>query len=228
MIKRALYNKGMWLACLMQIFIVYYEWFIAENFLEIILRKEEFTGNGLTIFLNVYALSIYVVFPGMFPALPYGFSFLEERNSGYLRYILQRMPAKQYICKKIFVTGISGAVTILIPYLLFVVPLFILTRENVDVLASGLDNLFWAELALFLTMYIRNKYIAFVLPFVVFQLFWLLFPWTDWNPVYLIQSNFEIGEIPIGQPFFVFIFYTVLVVIGILLSFRHQLKQEKL
>lgn len=245
MIKRALCNGGMWLVCLISILIIYYEWIIVERI----------PANGLSTLMNVYALSVYVIFTGMFPGIPYGFSFLEERNSGFLKYILQRMSAKAYIRKKVLATGISGAVATVIPYLAFVIPLALLSGRTMPENGGSLEDvvwwvlaqekgvlfvyvlrgvlvmlfgILWAELTLLLTMYVRNKYIAFVLPFVVFQIFWLLFPWTDWNPVHMIRSDFMAGETPLLQPFLIFLLYIVLVVIGIFLSFHRQRKCERL
>ena len=93
--------------------------------------------------------------------------------------------------------GISGAVSTLIPYLSVAVPFSFFTRNSsvkfskdfaeliwnrvitmwgepaVYILRGLLMVLFgilWAELALLLSMVIRNKYIVYILPFVIYQI----------------------------------------------------------
>ena len=254
MIKRAVINKGMILAWIIPLLMLYYELLVGQGWLAHLLNGAEL-GNGLNRLLNVYALSAYIIFAGMFPGIPYGFSLLEERNSGYLRYILQRISAKKFIRTKVFVTGVSGAFSTLIPYLVFVIPLAILTRHDTGTPFVGQEELIWytiaqsggafmvyllkgvllvlfgimwAELTLLLTLYIKNQYIAFVLPVVIFQLFWLIFPWRSWNPVFLIRADFTGNEISPGWPFFVFLLYIAIVIVGILFGFGRQVKNERI
>ena len=43
------------------------------------------------------ALSNYLQFACLFPILPFALSYCEDKNSGYLKYILQRQGRKKYI-----------------------------------------------------------------------------------------------------------------------------------
>lgn len=56
------------------------------------------------------ALSNYLQFACLFPILPFALSYCEDKNSGYLKYILQRQGRKKYIRNRIFWCGISGGV----------------------------------------------------------------------------------------------------------------------
>lgn len=255
MTRRAILNKGMILAAGIPIFMFYYELFVGQNLLYII-EQSGIYWNGLTLVSEVFALSVYIIFAGMFPGIPYGFSLLEERNSGYLRFILQRMSAKRYIQSKIFWVGISGAVSTFIPYLALAVPVWMLTvdsgvepyqnlafvlqwqqialtyGEGMVYLLKGLlmvlFGILWAEVTLLLSLFVKNKYIAFVLPFVLFQLIWILIPNHDLNPVFLIRSDSTVDEWSLGWSFILFILYTVLVIIGIYFVFRRQVRNEKI
>ena len=42
------------------------------------------TYDILTMYTIPFAISSFIIFAGIFPGLPYAFSYLEERNSGYL------------------------------------------------------------------------------------------------------------------------------------------------
>ena len=253
MIKRALLNKGMLLAVGISIVILYYELFVGQVFY-LFLQDPGKRGNDLTLMATVYALSVYVIFAGMFPGIPYGFSLLEERNSGYMRFILQRMPAKKYICSKILATGISGAVSTLIPYLALIIPIRLVMAHSVEDAFSGMQEdliwreiavnygagavyflrgvllvlfgILWAEVTLLLSLFVKNKYIAFVLPFVLFELIWILFPFRDINPVFMIRSDLTADESLIF-PCAVFLLYIVSVIVGIYFVFRRQFRNEK-
>ena len=49
------------------------------------------TYDILTMYTIPFAISSFIIFAGIFPGLPYAFSYLEERNSGYLKYIRTRI-----------------------------------------------------------------------------------------------------------------------------------------
>lgn len=256
MTKHAIFNKGMLLAAGIPIFMFYYELFAGQGFLYTI-QSSGMYDNGVVLMLNVFALSVYIIFAGMFPGIPYGFSLLEERNSGYIRFILQRISAKRYIVSKILTVGLSGAASTLIPYLVLVVPIRILTANSTIGYDSGgfadltiwekvstscgddmvfllrgillvLFGILWAEVTLLLSLFVRNKYIAFVMPFVLFQLLWIFFKIRTLNPVYLIRSDFTVYEMSLFWPFMVFLIYIVLVIIGIYFVFRKQVRDEKI
>ena len=114
MIKRAVCNKWMVLACAVSTAIFYYEMLLGWLPIIDIIKNPNYY-NGLTELGLLFALCSYCVFAGMFPGLPYGGSLLEERNSGFLYYVRQRISMKKYMRYKIFAVGISGAVSTAIP-----------------------------------------------------------------------------------------------------------------
>lgn len=252
MIKRAICNKWMMLACAVSIAIFYYEMLFGWVSLHSIIT-EPAIHNGLAEMFWLFACCSYVIFAGMFPGLAYGTSLLEERNSGYLNYIKNRISLNRYMGYKVIATGVSGAVSTFIPYLSVAVPFRFFTRNSsvkfsndfadliwnrivimcgeptVYVLRGLLMVLFgilWAELTFLLSMMIRNKYIVYILPFVIYQVLWIVLPHTI-NPTFMIRYDADYND-PLIQPYLLFAIYIVGVILAIWLLFRRQKKHEKI
>ena len=252
MVKRAICNKWMVLACTVSIAIFYYEILFGWIPIRGMIKEPEYY-NGLAQMMYLFALCSYVIFAGMFPGLAYGSSLLEERNSGYLNYVKNRISLKKFMRYKVIAVGISGAVSTIIPYLSVAVPFSFFTRNSavkfskdfseiiwnrvvtmwgepaVYILRGLLMILFgilWAELTLLLSMIIRNKYIIYVLPFVIYQVLWNVLPHAV-NPVFMIRYDADYND-PLIQPYLLFVIYIAVVVLGIWLLFRRQKKHEKI
>lgn len=250
MFKKALFNWRMLLVVCVSAGLLYLELLVGQNALHVDYHQVP----NLTLLIEVTALSYYVVFAGLFPGVPYGFSLLEERNSGYARYILQRMRPRRYILQKIFFVGLSGAVSTIMPYILLVIAIVGITdsatAENMSSsvinnsiwgsfctvwggglvmlmkgILLGLFGILWSELTLLISLYVRNRYIAFVLPFVLFQLCWILFPINEVNPLFLIRSDFD-KSYPVFLPYILLTGYSIVVIAAICLSFRRKIKNE--
>ena len=93
MIKRAICNKWMVLACTVSIAIIYYEILLGWIPIRGMIKEPEYY-NGLAQMVWLFSLCSYYTFSGMFPGLAYGSSLLEERNSGYLNYVKNRISLK--------------------------------------------------------------------------------------------------------------------------------------
>ena len=252
MIKRAICNKWMVLACAVSIAIFYYEILFGWVPIREMIKEPEYY-NGLGEMVYLYALCSYVIFAGMFPGLPYGSSLLEERNNGYLNYIKNRISLKKYMGYKVVAVGVSGAVSTFIPYLSVAVPFSFFTRKSSVKFTQGFPDLIWsrvatmwsepavyilrgllmvlfgilwAELTFLLSMIIRNKYIVYILPFVIHQILWITLPHAI-NPTFMIRYDAEYND-PLIQPYLLFAIYTVCVILAIWLLFRRQKKHEKI
>ena len=57
--------------------------------------------------------------------------------------------------------------------------------------------------------FIIFRYVAYVLPFLAYELMWLVFPVEIWNPVYLVRSDFG-RDIPVFIPYLVDMGYIVI------------------
>lgn len=206
-------------------------------------------GDLLNVYTVPFAMSSFVIFAGLFPGIPYAFSYLEERNSGYLRFIQLRMPRKKYARQKIFFTGLSGGISMLLPAIFIFIVIDLLsvdeTPDNKTAIfetlvwgpwmyvAGGrlvlffkailmfLFGVMWSELALLISHIFRNKYVAFVMPFLIFELTWILFPIPELNPVLLIRGDFELGT-PLIFMYAVYLVYIALLVIANWIMFRRR------
>ena len=252
MIKRAICNKWMVLACTVSIAIIYYEILLGWIPIRGMIKEPEYY-NGLAQMVWLFSLCSYYTFAGMFPGLAYGSSLLEERNSGYINYVKNRISLKKYMGYKVIAVGISGAVSTLIPYLSVAVPFSFFTRNSsvkfskdfaeliwnrvitmwgepaVYILRGLLMVLFgilWAELALLLSMVIRNKYIVYILPFVIYQILWIALPHAV-SPIFMIGYYYDYNDSLI-RPYLLFAIYIVGVVLAIWFLFRRQKKHEKI
>lgn len=209
----------------------------------------------VTMLSNVYALSQYILFAGMFPGIPYALTFLDESKSGYQKYILGRMNYRTYIFQKIFGALVSGMMVTGVPYV--IMGMIIGTRtmkatmNNITedpeqwmwasvILAGGgivviagkavLCMLFggmWALLTLLVSMMVKNRYAAFILPFIIYQVIWIAFPIRQLNPIFLIRADFD-GSMKLYFPFLVFCIYIILLIFLILQLYRRKIQNEEL
>ena len=73
--------------------------------------------------------------------------------------------------------------------------------------------LFWQHLfywfVLLFSNIFKNRYVAYVLPFLAYELMWLVFPVGIWNPVYPVRSDFG-RDIPVFIPYLVDMGYIVI------------------
>lgn len=219
---------------------------IAANFLLLFMSLIEYnvitlenrtpgtTYDILTMYTIPFAISSFIIFAGIFPGVPYAFSYLEERNSGYLKYIQTRINIGKYAKYKVFFSGLSGGLSVMIPGIMIFAVICLIGREVIPgenghifrqlmwapymyvwggrfvlLLKAVLLFLFgvmWAEVALLFSSIFKNRYVAYVLPFLAYELIWLVFPVGIWNPVYLVRSDFG-REVPVFMPYLVDIGY---------------------
>ncbi|MGN0367633.1 MAG: hypothetical protein ACI4EK_02530 [Wujia sp.] len=232
-----------------------FELIFNEQFLQTDWAANE-TQDILDLAFTVMAFSFFTITAGLFPAFPYAFSLLEERNCGYLRYQLSRMSANQYIYKKLLFVGISGATAMGVPYVLLMCIIGragVLSSEELhpsimedmiwgDILLVGggwlvlilkgilivMFGILWAQVGLLVSLFVKNRYLAFVLPFVIYQFCWLAAPADGslriWNPVYMITSDFMSTEETLQQPFIIFTCYIMIVCVLVFTVFKRQVK----
>lgn len=204
-----------------------------------------FDESRICIICDVISLSIFTLVAGMFPGIPYSQSFILEKESGYYRYKLIRTKTKRYIATKILCAGLSGAVAMVIPYILLCIPVYamgskVILGENVEVLVGTVwndvlikygDNLvivlkgvlfmlfgiLWSEFALLMSIMISNKYLAFVMPYIIYE---LLFFSAYNSIVIVINPRFMLRyDVPDNYPivlpyimFFIYIFTVILLI----------------
>ena len=180
-------------AWMIVLFVWGYELFVTDGFFYWAFPK---ANVDLTFFWeNLIMLSGMSRIAAVLPGLPVAYSLLEERNSGYLRIDIYREGAGAYIKRKLYFVIVSGMLVMLVPYLLINIPILAVTEpvgpDNchsvlkdmvwgkvlfiwggklyliLQGLIFALYGALWALIVLLVTLFVRNKYIAFVIPFII-------------------------------------------------------------
>lgn len=192
-IRKSIFNYRMFAVWLIVLFVWGYELFITDNYFAWAFPK---SGVDATFFWeNLIVLSGFSRISAVLPGLPFAYSLLEERNSGYLRIDIYREGVDKYIIRKLLYVIISGMIVMIVPYLLINIPILAVThptdpntchsmiREMVwgkilficggklylifQGIVFALYGAMWALIVLAVTLFVRNKYIAFVVPFII-------------------------------------------------------------
>ncbi|MCW6086515.1 hypothetical protein LAV38_12470, partial [Clostridium sporogenes] len=115
-LKRAIINLRFVLAIVIGIYLCYYGLtdyyqFAVHDFHDNVVNayKAWFTALGF----GDRSFFIYAV--PIICTLPFSYSYIEDKNSGYLRNILYRVEYKKYFRSKLLVNSIVGGLTLFIP-----------------------------------------------------------------------------------------------------------------
>lgn len=185
--------------------------------------------------LGANATAILALFWTVMGSIPWAVSFFEERESGYQKYLQSKVGNKRYLVSKYCSNIIASFSVILLPeMLLFAVFLLIKgTRVSLShvtdiyympyvaghhpviycillMLATGLAASVYSCLCMAISVYVKNRFIAIVMPFVIYivtclslqstSLFWLsgsfLYDLNDCEkPYYGLRTLVGIGLI---------------------------------
>lgn len=183
--------------------------------------------NGIA---SVFGLSGFVLFAAIFPGLAYAAVFCEEYNSGYLKMILSRIGWERYGQTRIVSTALSGGVMFLLSFFIIYSVLYhygipgvpsgsdegsfdgmvmiAYVRQYGDwsvfvgrVLLGFFFGCLWATVGLAFAVWIPNRYVALIAPFVLCETLWLLLmneKMHFWNPIMLLKGE-ETGSYPLAM-----------------------------
>lgn len=242
--KKSIFNWGMAVAVVCVSMIIFRPLFV-YNILEA--RNET---DIMSATMPSLGMSSFVPFAGIFPVLPYALSYVEEKNSGYYKSILLRCNKKTYVVNKVFFTGLSGGIAVALPFVLLFTVLGIFMADTTPAnhpqifddriwapymyiwggrlvlilrcIQTFLFGVLWAELALFISLFVTNRYVAFILPFVIYQLAWYTLPFYI-NPVYLLRADWRRTEyVGLYTPFLI-----MLVLCGLMMTANYFIMQRK-
>ena len=228
--KKALINPMMFISVFITFIILLRVFFIYDLF--------NTTMDYLTMFTYPIALSGFLPFAALLAILPYAFSYLEEKNSGYGNYIISRCGIKKYIVSKVMSVGVAGGVAMTIPFILIIVIVLIngasVTRVNYPEMYEGrrwepylliwggkfilllrlvlifMFGAAWAEIALFISACYSNRYVVFIMTFVCYQLMWMILP-TKINMTYLFRADYSQETMSIYTPYLIWCVYILVV-----------------
>lgn len=252
LLKKSILNVRMLLAVLISFMVLSMSLFV-DGRMDAFLPGLSFGTDLLSLYTIPFAFSSFVIFAGLFPGLPYAYSYLEEKNSGYLKFVLPRMSRKTYAAQKIVFTGLSGGLAMMLPGILVFILLDLTTFDTTPAYyPSVFDDLYWAplmfiwggrlvllikaalmfffgvmwsEVALLTALLVKNKYVAYVIPFLVFEFLWIAVGPSMYNPIFLIRADFDKG-VPLYTPFLIDGLYIVLLVIANWFIFKRRCEHE--
>lgn len=179
------------------------------------------------ILYNVFGASGFGPFAAVFPVLAYATNFCEEYQSGYYRMIFARMGPLHFGRIRIAAVALSGGVMVALPVLLACALAFVfgqpgvpqgsdegllqgtvmlsyLTKYGDWYIAAGktvLGFLFgcvWALVGLAFAVWIPNRYVALIAPFVLYESMWLLLDKVPpLNPIRLLRGD-DLNSYPLS------------------------------
>ena len=178
-------------------------------------------GSVYYAIVNILAASGFIVFLPVFPVLGYASNFCGEYESGYYKLILSRMQSQKYAQVRIISVALSGGAIVAIPYLLLClaaihtgVPEITSNTLRVDpdlemvviaqtygvgvmvavkVLLGFLFGAAWALVGLAFAVWMPNKYVSLIAPFVLYQSMWIFLP-SILNPAELVRGD-DVGHL---------------------------------
>lgn len=211
------------------------------------------TRSSYHIIFNIFGASGFVPFAAIFPVLAYSSNFCEEYQSGYYRMIVSRMSTRKFTSIRMISVGLSGGVIIALPIAISCTYALIAGMPGIPQGADAgiLDNMVikeyiikfgdwsvvagktilgfvfgatWALVGLAFSIWIPNRYVALIAPFVVYEAMWLGFGEIPYlNPIWLLRGD-DLNNYPLST--LLECMYLALTVCVILLGMKRRLRDD--
>lgn len=194
----------------------------------------------LNSFGNLFHASGFSPFAAIFPALAYATVFCEEYGHGYLRMILHRTGQKRFIRVRITTVAVSGGLMMALPVTIVCLIAYIGSAHGIPTgsdegLLEGTKIIaaieqygdwyilvgkallafqfgaLWALVGLAFAVWIPNRYVGLLAPFILYDSLWLFVGDTPFNPVYLLSGD-NVGHADYPLAVLIAVFYIVLVI----------------
>lgn len=209
-LKRSFLNKGFFAGLLAV------TWILVSGAFHAPLNR---TRSSYFIMIDIFATSGFSPFAAIFPGLAYASAFCEEYTSGYLKMIYSRMSAEKFAIIRMITVALSGGVMLAIPFTIAMSIVYCCGIPGISagsdegimagraliyyietygewyifvwkVVLGFLFGCLWALVGLAFAVWLPNKYVALIAPFVLYEAMWLIlgkFPVL--NPIWLIQGD---------------------------------------
>lgn len=172
----------------------------------------------LNAFGNIFHASGFAPFAAVFPVLAYSTTFCEEYGQGYFRMILHRTGFARFARVRMLTVAFSGGLMIAAPVEAVCLIAYagsahgIPTGSDEGLLAGTkimeavikygdwyvltgkfvlafLFGALWALVGLIFAVWIPNRYVGLLAPFILYETLWLFLGYVPYNPVFLLSGE---------------------------------------
>ncbi len=210
------------------------------------------TRSSYHILFNLFGASGFTPFAAVFPVLAYATNFCEEYHSGYYRMIFARMSPVRFGGLRIINVALSGGMMMAVPIAIACILAYTFGIPGVPrgsdeglldgtilityvvkygdwYIAAGkimLGFLFgsvWALMGFMFAVWIPNRYVALIAPFVLYESMWIALDRMPYlNPIRLLRGD-DIGSYPLaaGMECVYLIVVSVVIMAGLMRRYRN-------
>ena len=169
-------------------------------------------------FGNVFHASGFSPFAAVFPVLAYASVYCEERGSGYLRMILHRSGFMRFMKVRAVTVACSGGLVIALPVTAVCLLVYLggapglPTGSDTELLSGSrileaivtygdwyviagkavlgfLFGALWALVGFAFAVWIPNRYVSLLAPFILYDTLWLFIGFKSYNPLELLSGD---------------------------------------
>lgn len=189
---------------------------------------------------NIFHASGFAPFAAIFPVLAYSTVFCEEYGQGYFRLILHRTGVAHFAKVRILTVALSGGFMIAVPVGVVCLIAYagsahgIPTGSDEGLLAGTkimaaiikygdwyilagkfvlafLFGALWALVGLIFAVWIPNRYVGLLAPFILYETLWLFMGYVPYNPVFLLSGD-NVGSADYPLAAFIEVVYITLTI----------------
>lgn len=201
-------------------------------------------------FGNVFHASGFAPFAAVFPVLAYAAVYCEEHNSGYLQMILHRTGYAGFMKVRAAAVACSGGLLIALPIAAVCLIVYaggapgLPTGTDSEILAGSkiieaiaeygdwyviggkivlgfLFGALWALVGFAFAVWIPNRYVSLLAPFILYDTLWLFIGFKSYNPVELLSGD-DVGHGNYPLAVFIDLLYIALTIPVIYAGIRQE------
>ena len=203
-------------------------------------------------FGNVFHASGFSPFAAVFPALAYAAVYCQEHGSGYLWMILHRTGFPDFVKVRVATVACSGGLLIALPVIIVCLIVYIggahglptgtdsgiISRSRIleaiavygdwyviigKAILGFLFGALWALVGFAFAVWIPNRYVSLLAPFILYDALWLFIGFKSYNPAYLLSGDdVNRGNYPLAV--FIDLVYMAIAVLMIYVGIRQERK----
>lgn len=202
-------------------------------------------------FGNVFHASGFSPFAAVFPVLAYASAYCEERGSGYFYMLLHRTGFAGFIKVRAAAVACSGGLLVALPITVVCLIVYIggapgiPTGSDKDILTGSriieaiaeygdwyvvggkivlgfLFGALWALVGFAFAVWIPNRYVSLLAPFILYDTLWLFIGFKSYNPVELLSGDdVDHGNYPLA------VFFDLLYIAIVIRMIYAGVRQER-